>query len=133
MFIRLFLLFVTVPMLELALLIHIGKLIGLWPTLLIVISTGILGAFLAQEQGFAVFRKIQQSLQQGILPTDSLIDGAMILAGGLLLLTPGLITDTIGFVLLLPFTRAPIRETIKNKFRQKLHSDVIDADYTIED
>lgn len=133
MLIRLFLLFTTVPLLELALLIHLGKHVGLLPTLLIVISTGILGAYLAQEQGFSVFRKIQTSLQQGIVPTDSLIEAAMVLAGGLLLLTPGLITDTLGFVLLLPFTRIPIRESIKARFRRKIHPDAVDADYTIED
>ncbi|NOZ60318.1 MAG: FxsA family protein [Calditrichaeota bacterium] len=133
MFIRLMLLFTIVPLLELALLIQIGKQIGLFSTLLIVISTGILGAFLAQQEGFAVIRKIQESISQGKLPTDSLLEGAMILAGGILLLTPGLITDTLGFILLLPITRAPIRDLIKRKFRQKLHPEEIDAKYTIDD
>ena len=127
------LLFTVIPLLELALLINIGKQIGLLSTLLIVISTGILGAFLAQQEGFAVIRKIQESINHGELPTDSLLEGAMVLAGGILLLTPGLITDTLGFVLLLPVTRTPIRDFIKRKFHQKLHPEEIDADYTIED
>ncbi len=127
------LLFTIVPLLELSLLIELGKKIGLYSTLLIVISTGILGAYLAKQQGFAIIRKIQTSIQQSILPADPLLEGAMILAGGILLLTPGLITDSIGFVLLLPVTREPLRDYIKRKLRRTLHPEEIDAEYTMED
>lgn len=103
---RLIALFVFVPLIELALLLKIGVRIGPLPTLLIVIVTGIAGAALARQQGWKTWMRIQSSLNSGRMPTEELIDGALILSGGVLLLTPGILTDALGISLLAPPSRA---------------------------
>ena len=122
MLFRLLLLFILVPLVELALLIYIGMVIGPWYTIAIVVCTGILGAVLAKSQGTAILNRIRSSLEQGTLPPDDLLSGALILVGGLVLLTPGMITDIIGFSLLIPATRRAIagwlRGAIQRKFEQ---------------
>ncbi len=133
MFIRLLLLFTLVPLIELALLIEIGQEIGLWNTIAIVVLTGFVGAALARSEGFGIISRIQNELASGQLPGDSLIDGALVLAGALLLLTPGLITDAFGFALLLPFSRAFVKIYLKKYFRQKINSGEIQVNYKIED
>jgi UPF0716 protein FxsA len=114
---RLFLLFTLVPLIELALLIKLGQYLGALPTIFLVIITGGIGVFLAKDQGLMVLSKIQYDLQQGILPGDSLLDGLLVLVGSVLLITPGLITDIIGFLLLLPFSRTVVRKFLKIKLR----------------
>jgi len=102
---RLFLLFTLVPVLELALLIEIGTLIGpLW-TIAIVVTTGFAGAWLARREGFAVLRQLQKELERGIPPGAKLVEGALVLAGALFLVTPGVITDLTGLLLILPPSR----------------------------
>lgn len=133
MFIKLFALFTIVPLLELALLIQLGEKIGPLNTILVVIMTGVLGAALARSQGFRLVTQIQMELASGRLPGDSLIDGAFVLAGGLLLLTPGLITDTIGFVFLLPATRAILKTRAKTYFRNKIKTGEIHVNYKVEE
>ena len=108
MLFKLLLLFILVPLAELALLVYIGTLIGPWYTILIVVGTGILGAVLAKRQGTTIVNRIRSSLEQGIIPSDELFDGALVLVGGLVLLTPGIITDILGFGLLIPQTRRAI-------------------------
>lgn len=105
MFIKLLILFTLLPLIELYVLIQTGGLIGALPTLGLVLATGIAGAYLARSEGLEVLRSIQQSMQEGQLPAEALVHGALVLAGGLLLLTPGLITDCIGFSLIAPFSR----------------------------
>ncbi len=102
---KLLLLFTLVPLIEIWILIELGGIIGSWPTILLIASTGFVGVFLARSQGFAVLYKMQRDLGEGIVPADRFFDGACILVGGALLLTPGLLTDIFGFSLLLPFTR----------------------------
>lgn len=99
------LLFTLLPLIEIWILIELGGIIGSWPTILLIASTGFIGVFLARSQGFAVLHKMQRDLEEGIVPAEQLFDGACILLGGALLLTPGLLTDILGFSLLLPFTR----------------------------
>jgi len=111
----LILLFTLVPIAELAILIEVGQRIGLGNTLFIVILTGIAGAYLARTQGLIVLRRMQEDINDGVMPTDKLFDGAMILCGGILLLTPGLVTDAIGFIALIPITRHLIKRWIKHK------------------
>lgn len=106
-------LFVVAFGLELWGLITIGSWIGGWNTVLLVILTGILGAWLAKQQGMQVFRMVQHQLSRGQMPTDSLIDGALIMIGGILLLLPGFVTDVIGLVFLIPYTRMIIRHLLK--------------------
>ncbi|TKI56824.1 membrane protein FxsA [Brevibacillus antibioticus] len=106
-------LFVVAFGLELWGLITIGSWIGGWNTVVLVILTGILGAWLAKQQGMQVFRMVQHQLARGQMPTDSLMDGVLILIGGILLLLPGFVTDVIGLVFLIPYTRMVIRHLLK--------------------
>ncbi|GLB58478.1 FxsA family protein [Cytobacillus sp. NCCP-133] len=99
------LLLIIVPAAEIGVLLLSGNTIGLWPTLAIIIFTGILGAYLTKKQGLETVRKVQDQLRYGQMPGDAILDGACILVGGTLLLTPGFITDGIGFTLLAPPTR----------------------------
>jgi UPF0716 protein FxsA len=134
-FIRLLLLFTVVPLVELGLLIQLGRVIGLAPTIAIVLCTGFTGAALARWQGLATLGRVQAEMAAGRVPTGPLVDGILILAAGALLLTPGLITDSIGFLLLIPPTRAVVRRTIVEAFRRRLQRDgriAIDAEWTAD-
>ncbi|MCB0292521.1 MAG: FxsA family protein, partial [Calditrichaeota bacterium] len=102
MFAKLLFLFIAIPLAELALLVKLGEVLGFWPTIGLVIVTGILGASLAKAQGFMIYARIQQELAAGRMPTGELLDGLLILIGGIVLLTPGLLTDLCGFALLIP-------------------------------
>ncbi len=135
MFIRLILLFTLVPMVELALLIELGKRIGVWETLAIVLLTGVLGATLARTQGFVLIQRIRLELSRGQIPGDSLLDGFLILAGALLLLTPGLLTDAVGFSMLLPVTRTLFRNYLKKFLKRKFQTgeSEIHVNYHIDD
>lgn len=105
MFIRLLILFTFIPILELYVLLEIGSLIGTMPTVALIFLTGIAGAYLARMQGFSLVSRIQSEMNQGRVPKGELLDGAMVLVGGVLLLTPGFCTDLLGFSLLVPLTR----------------------------
>lgn len=99
---RLLALFIAVPIIEIALFIQVGGLIGLWPTLAIVVVTAILGTWLVRSQGLRVLADLQGRFNQLEDPTEPLAHGAMILFSGALLLTPGFFTDAMGFLLLVP-------------------------------
>ena len=120
MLLRLVLLFVLTPLVELAILVYLGTIIGALYTILIVVATGILGAFMARNQGLAALSRIRGSIERGIIPSDEIFDGALILAGGLLLLTPGIITDIIGFALLVPQTRRIIGRWLRSLIRRRI-------------
>ncbi len=120
MFFRLFLLFSIVPAVELALLVYAGSRIGIPETLSIVIATAIAGAFLVRREGLGVVFRIQEDLSRGSFPAESLLDGAMVLVSGALLLTPGFITDLIGFLLVLPAPRAVIKRILVRLLRRHL-------------
>ena len=111
----LILLFTLIPVIELALLIKIGQYIGVAYTLGVVIFTGVTGAYLAKMQGLITLRRIQGDVNQGIMPADKLLDGVLILCSGILLLTPGFITDIIGFMGLTPLTRDLFKRWLKRK------------------
>ena len=116
---KLALLFTTVTLLELSILIPLGQAIGLFPTIALVLGTAILGASLAKRQGVTIWRRIQQELSSGQLPQDSLLDGLAVLIAGAFLLTPGVLSDIAGILLLLPPTRAPFK-AIAKKYGQKM-------------
>jgi UPF0716 protein FxsA len=116
MFGRLLLLFVFLPMIELYLLIMLGARIGPMPTIGLIVLTGILGATLARQQGLSTLAKIQNELRQGRAPTQELAEGAMILVGGLVLLTPGILTDIFGFAMLVPGIRKSLAKQFKVRF-----------------
>jgi UPF0716 protein FxsA len=122
MFITLLTIFVIVPILEIYVLISAGKIIGLWPTLGLIVLTGMAGAYLLRTQGTDVLTRINISLNRGELPTEDLIDGAMIFCGGLTLLTPGFCTDIFGFSMLLPLTRPWVKQWLKLFFKHRVES-----------
>ena len=119
MLIYLLLLFIVVPFVELAILLKLADLTTWWHTLLLVIVTGIIGTWLARSQGLRTYHKIRQSLAAGQMPTDSLIDAAMIFVAGALLLTPGILTDLFGFSLLFPLTRSFYRRWLVQRFKAR--------------
>ncbi len=119
MFAKLLLLFITVPLLEIVLFIEIGSRIGTLMTLLIVALTAIMGATLAHREGLKAWWRIQDKLYQGAMPDEELLDGVLILVAGALLLTPGFLTDAMGFVLLYPRTREPVKSWLRHKFSQR--------------
>lgn len=146
----LFLIFVAVPILEIALFIQVGGVIGLWPTLAIVVLTAFVGTTLMRTQGLAALGRLQQAMQGGGDPARPLIEGAMILVAGVLLLTPGFFTDTVGLLLLLPPVRAALirtgaqRAMASGRFtvytagsprrpQPEPAGDTIDGDYTVID
>jgi len=118
--VRLTLLFVLIPLVELAILVYLGTIIGAFYTVLIVVLTGILGAILMRSQGLAILSRIRSNLQSGILPANELFDGALILVGGLLLLTPGIITDILGLAVLVPQTRHIIGKLFRSLIYRRI-------------
>ena len=104
----LFLIFVIVPIIEIALFIQVGGFLGLWPTLAIVVLTAFAGSSLLRSQGLSTLARLQSSMASGEDPSRDLAHGAMILIAGVVLLTPGFFTDTVGLLLMLP----PVREWV---------------------
>lgn len=115
---RLLLLFIVVPAVELALLIEIGGRIGTPATLALIVVTGAIGATLARAQGLAVLRELQQQLERGELPAGILVDGLMVLLAAALLVTPGVLTDIVGFSCLVPGFRNLIKGLAQQRFEQ---------------
>lgn len=113
----LFLLFLAVPLIEIALFIQVGGLIGLWPTLGIVVLTAILGTYLVRSQGLMALGQIRGSFERLDNPAEPLAHGAMILFSGALLLTPGFFTDAVGFALLFPPVRRAVFEYLRTRVR----------------
>lgn len=116
----LFLLFTIVPIVELALLVYLATITSFWFTLAVIIVSGLVGAVMAREQGIAVWVRAQREMQAGRFPADSLIDGVIILIGGALLVTPGVLTDLVGFSTLIPPLRAAFRQGLKRHFRSRV-------------
>ena len=114
---RLLLAFIAVPLIEIGLFIQVGGAIGLWPTLLVVLLTAVVGTWLVRSQGLQTIQNLQGSFQNMRNPTEPLVHGAMILLAGALLLTPGFFTDAIGFILLFPPFRLFIMQNIKTKLK----------------
>ena len=100
-----FLLFILMPIIEIAVLIQIGGALGLLPTLAIIVATAILGTIMLRQQGLATLAKARGRMSSGQLPAEQLMEGVLLLIGGVLLLTPGFVTDAFGFFCLVPFTR----------------------------
>ena len=131
MFLRLFLLFTCIPLVELFLLLKIGSIVGALNTILLVIITGVLGAYLAQQEGLRTLERIRTLMAQGEMPGESLIDALLILVAGFVLITPGILTDLLGFLMLIPATRAPIRRWIRGQLERKFKAGNA-AVYTID-
>ncbi len=116
----LILLIILVPAADIGLLLFSGKTLGVIPTLSLIILTGVLGAYLAKKQGLETIRKAQAQLRAGQIPQEVVLDGVCILVGGTLLLTPGFLTDILGFLLLIPFTRILFKRLMIRVFRKKI-------------
>ena len=98
-------LIIVIPALEIGVLLLSGKTMGVIPTVLLIILTGVCGAWLAKKQGIETLRKAQEQMQSGQIPSETLIDGLCILVGGIFLLSPGFLSDVVGVLLLLPISR----------------------------
>ena len=118
---RLILLFLLTPAVELGLLIQVDGLIGFWPTIGVIIATGVAGSYLARREGLSSWQRLNERLSEGGLPGKELTDGVIILVAGALLVTPGVLTDVIGFMGLLPPTRAVIRKLILRRIKSKMN------------
>jgi len=154
MFPRLLILFIGVPLIEFMLFFKIGSRIGLTATIATIVLTGIIGAWLTKQQGLRTLRRYQESMSMGKLPHEEVVEGLMILVAGAVLLTPGFLTDAIGFALLIPPVRAALRSTVAQYLKGKVQvagasmpgvtvepgqpvrqveAEVIDVDVVVED
>jgi UPF0716 protein FxsA len=116
MLLKLFLAFTLIPIVEIYLLIEVGGVIGAFNTVALVIATGFAGAYLARLQGIQTMMQVRYSLQQGLMPAEQILDALIIFVAGIVLLTPGFITDTAGLLLLIPETRNYFKRFLKIKF-----------------
>lgn len=116
----LFLLFIALPLLDVVLLTRVGRAVGVLPTVALVIVMGALGVALARSQGRRIVRGFQEALAAGRVPEGGVLDGVLALAGAVLLITPGVISDVLGLFLLVPFTRAPIARLLSSYLKHQL-------------
>jgi len=123
---KLFLIFTLVPFIELALLIKLGTMIGVFETIMIIVITGMAGALMVRAAGIDCLFRIQKNLNAGVIPTDDLFSGALILVAGAFLITPGLLTDVAGFLLLIPATREMVKKVLKKYLTVKIDRSHID-------
>ena len=120
MLLPLVLLFIVVPIAELAVVIQIGQVIGVWWTVALLLADAILGSILMRHQGRAAWRRFNLALEAGRVPAREVLDGALVMFGGLLLLTPGFITDILGLLLLIPPTRVVVRGVLARRLTHRM-------------
>ena len=120
MFPLLVVLFLLLPLAELFVIVNVADGIGIGYTIVLLLAISAAGAWLVKVQGFGALTRIQIALRQGSMPTTELVDGALIVAGGALLLTPGFITDLVGFALLIPPSRVLVRRALVARFRSRV-------------
>lgn len=113
------------PLVELWLLLWIGDRVGFWPTVGIVLATGLVGATLAKHEGLRVVRRWQEATAQGTFPEDGVLGGLLVLVGGVFLITPGVLTDAAGLVLLVPPTRRFVADFIRRRFERGLRTGAV--------
>jgi len=126
---KLLLLFVALPAIELAILIELGSRFGTLHTIGLIIVTGVVGASLARGQGISVVRAIQSEVSEGRLPADSMVDGVMILIAAALLMTPGVLTDTFGFMCLVPAFRKVVRAALWSRMEAAVRENRIHVNF----
>lgn len=126
----LLLFFIVLPVVEVALLVHY---FNVWTTVGIIVLTGLVGTVLARHQGLAVLGAVQHDLAAGRLPAESLMDGVAVLAGAALLVTPGLLTDGLGLLLLIPPTRRRLRRWAQGAIQRRIRAGqgIVDVEYTV--
>ena len=108
----LFIAFLVLPVLEIYVIIQVGTVIGGWPTVALLLAESLLGAWIVRREGRRAWKALRQAFTGGVMPDRELADAALVLVGGVLLLTPGFITDLAGFLFVLPFTRPLVRRTL---------------------
>jgi UPF0716 protein FxsA len=128
---RLFLLFTLVPLAELYLLVTIGGLVGLAPTIALIVVTGMFGAWLAKREGRKALAGYQDAMTQGRPPEDGILSGLLILVGGVLLITPGILTDVAGFALMIPPIRHAIAKRVARRVERRINSGELSAMYLV--
>jgi UPF0716 protein FxsA len=126
---KLFLAFTIIPFIEIYLLIKIGSYLGAFNTVVIVILTAFLGALLARYQGFQTMLRVRQSLERGEMPAEELLDALLILLAGIVLLTPGFLTDLAGLMILIPATRLMFKGWLRKKFDEWTSQKRIDVTF----
>lgn len=119
---RLFLLFTLVPLLELYLLVTLGGIMGVGPTIALVAVTGFAGAALARREGRKALASYQEALAKGQLPEDGIVSGLLILAGGVMLITPGVMTDAFGLAMMIPPLRRGVAKLVKRRLQARIAS-----------
>lgn len=124
---RLAFFFVVIPILELMILIQIGEWVGLWPTLALVLVTGTAGAALARAEGTRVLVQFRRELAEGRLPGQPLLDGISVLVGGAFLLTPGVLTDIAGLLLLFPPSRRWIQRRVRTRLERRIREGTVNV------
>ena len=127
MLLPLVILFVIVPIAELALIIQVGEAIGVWWTIALLIADSVLGSVLMRSQGRAAWRRFNLAATEGRVPAREVLDGVLVIFGGALLLTPGFISDILGLLLLLPPTRAVARRILVRRFAHRMVASVAGA------
>ncbi|MBW2038792.1 MAG: FxsA family protein [Deltaproteobacteria bacterium] len=127
MLLKLFLAFTLIPVAEIYLLIKVGSSIGAVNTVILVIVTGFVGAYLARLQGMQTMFRVRSSLQQGIMPAEELVDALLIFVAGVVLLTPGFLTDAAGLLLLFPKTRYYFKRLLNQKLDQWIENQDINV------
>jgi UPF0716 protein FxsA len=123
---KLILAFALLPVAEIYVLIEVGSVIGSLNTVAIILLTAVAGGYLARTEGTRTYHQIQAHLQRGVIPRNEIVDALLIFAAGIVLLTPGFITDLAGLAILFPPTRVPIREFIKRRFKDKMDRTTIE-------
>ena len=133
MFFYLLIIFIILPIIEISIFIQVGGFVGTFNTILIIFLTAAVGVYFVRQQGFRTFQKIAVELQNQQIPVQGMFDGLVILISGILLVTPGFLTDIIGFLGLIPQTRVFLLGIIKNLFLQNAHTQYKkDVDETID-
>ena len=129
MLLKLFLAFTIIPVLEIYLLIKLGSFLGALNTVIIVILTGIIGAYLAKLEGLHTMTKVREALNRGEMPAEGMLDALLILVAGIVLLTPGFLTDIAGLLILIPQTRLLFKRWLRKKFDGWTQGQQINIDY----
>jgi UPF0716 protein FxsA len=111
------LVFIVVPLVELYVIVQVGQEIGVLATILLLFVVSIVGAWLARHEGFVVFQRVRERVERGEVPGKELVDGMLVMLGGVLLLSPGFVTDVVGILLLFPPTRVAARTFLRRRFR----------------
>jgi len=112
--------FIAVPLLEIFLIVQVGQVIGGWQTVGLLLAISVLGTWLVKREGRRAFHALRDALTTGRLPDRELLDAALVLVGGTLLLTPGFVTDVLGFLVVIPFTRPPARALVAGLVRRRV-------------